>query len=417
MIGKASRNRRRRVLRFLFLLIALGCSVDVVIGQEIILSFNTAARTATAGTAVSVWLNALNPARQETRWTFPETISVRINSTTATFSATASLATNAASPTTLIPAGGFARREYFLPLPSLASGQVIVEFTNWNAGQLVFEATSPLPEATIPSKRKPKLVRFFEFAEPVEPDKPFDSGRFFKQQIFPHEAMYFIGGAKSPNAKFQISFKYQMLNEDGWLARHAPALTGFHAAYTQTSLWDLSAPSAPFFDTSYKPAFLYSWERVAGGKATDWFRLDLQGGVQHESNGKGGADSRSFNIVFLRSTFVLGREDGFQFTLQPRAWTYIGGLSDNPDLADYRGYFDLRTVLGWRRGLQLSALGRMGQDGNHTSAQFDLTYPLMKIFGNFSVYLDAQYFIGYGESLLRYNQRSDIVRAGFSLYR
>jgi outer membrane phospholipase A len=77
----------------------------------------------------------------------------------------------------------------------------------------------------------------------------------------------------------------------------------------------------------------------------------------------------------------------------------------------------LRAVIGWRRGLQLSALGRMGHEGNNSSAQFDLTYPTMKILGSFSVYLHAQYFTGYGESLLRYNQRSDVIRVGISLYR
>ena len=65
--------------------------------------------------------------------------------------------------------------------------------------------------------------------------------------------MYFIAGTKSPNAKFQISFAYQLLNTAGPLATRVPALKGFHVAYTQTSLWDLTGPSATFYDTSYKP--------------------------------------------------------------------------------------------------------------------------------------------------------------------
>jgi len=31
--------------------------------------------------------------------------------------------------------------------------------------------------------------------------------------------------------------------------------------------------------------------------------------------------------------------------------------------------------------------------------------------------LDAKYFLGYGESLLRYNERSSAFRLGFALYR
>jgi outer membrane phospholipase A len=73
--------------------------------------------------------------------------------------------------------------------------------------------------------------------------------------------------------------------------------------------------------------------------------------------------------------------------------------------------------VGWQRGLQWSALGRMGKDANHQSVQLDLTYPTMKFFGSFSLYLDVQYFTGYGESLLGYNKQSDALRAGFAIFR
>jgi outer membrane phospholipase A len=162
---------------------------------------------------------------------------------------------------------------------------------------------------------------------------------------------------------------------------------------------------------------LYAWERLAGG-SNDWFRLDLQGGAQHESNGKGGLDSRSLNIAYLKPTLTLGRPGTIQLTLAPRVWVYVGDLDDNPDLKDYRGYGDLRAVVGWSKGLQLSALGRLGDDGNRGSVQLDLTYPMMKLLSeSFSVYLHAQYFIGYGESLLLYNERGTSFRVGFSFYR
>ena len=49
--------------------------------------------------------------------------------------------------------------------------------------------------------------------------------------------------------------------------------------------------------------------------------------------------------------------------------------------------------------------------------QLDLTRPMMKIFGSFSLCLDARHFDGYGEGLLEYYQRSEEFRAGFSIYR
>lgn len=234
----------------------------------------------------------------------------------------------------------------------------------------------------------------------------FDPVAFFKRHIFPYEPIYFIAGHKDPNAKFQFGFRYQIADSN------QPWLNGFNFAYTQTSLWDLSAPSAPFFDSSYKPELLYIYEGILGGGATNWYRLDLQAGAQHESNGKDGANSRSLNIAYFRPTLTLGYPAGLHLTVQPRAWGYLGGLDDNPDLDEYRGYVDLRVMLTYK-DLQLSAIGRMGHKGNHPSGQFDLTYRLPGT----AVYFEAQYFTGYGESLLLYNRRSDIVRFGFALYR
>jgi outer membrane phospholipase A len=241
---------------------------------------------------------------------------------------------------------------------------------------------------------------------------------FFKAHFFGYEPFYFVAGPDSPNAKFQISFKYRVLNSEGALARHAPPLTGLYFGYTQTSLWDWRKQSAPFLDTSYKPELLYELQNVDRGKWGDWLRLDLQAGVQHESNGRDGAASRSLNLFYLRPTVVLGAEDRLQFTLSPRAWVYLPDLEDNPDLERYRGYVDLRATLGWAKGVQLSSTVRAGNRLDRGSVQLDLTYPLRwKFTRSFSVYLHAQYFTGYGESFLLYNQRSSAYRFGLAIYR
>lgn len=278
-------------------------------------------------------------------------------------------------------------------------------------------ATPEAAQAGAPEKT-PWLLGLLRDGEPKPQGAEFDPGRFFKEHIFGYEPFYFIAGTETPNGKFQFSFKYQMLNSQGTLAEKAPFLKGFAFAYTQTSLWDWNHDSAPFLDSSYKPEVFYAWERAVGGGPTNSLRLDLQGGFQHESNGKGGEDSRSLNIAYIRPTLTLGKPDGFQFTLQPRAWVYVGDMSDNRDLDRYRGHADLKATMGWKRGLQLSAIGRMGDHADKGSLQLDLTYPMMFLFSrSLTVYLDVQYFTGYGESLLLYNQRSTAFRVGFSLYR
>jgi len=46
-----------------------------------------------------------------------------------------------------------------------------------------------------------------------------------------------------------------------------------------------------------------------------------------------------------------------------------------------------------------------------------VSYPTEFLTGNFALYLLAQYWTGYGGSLLHYDQRSSTARIGFSLAR
>ena len=194
-----------------------------------------------------------------------------------------------------------------------------------------------------------------------------------------------------------------------------------HVAYSQTSFWDLEGESKPFFDNSYRPELLWSADDLRLKMTPSVVsRLGMQAGLQHESNGKEGADSRSLNIAYIRPSFTFGdaKGDGLFLTFAPKAFAYIGDIGDNPDIKDYRGHFELRGIVGWQEGLQLSTIGRVGDDWDKGSVQFDLSYPLRKVFaGNIDLFLHAQYFNGFGESLLEYNESTSAFRLGVSLVR
>ncbi|MGC8000947.1 phospholipase A, partial [Salmonella enterica] len=68
-----------------------------------------------------------------------------------------------------------------------------------------------------------------------------------------NEPMYFTVGHNNgdTNARFQLSFKFRVFVPDD--PRSRGLLDNLYLGYTQFSLWDLSAPSAPFRDTSYRP--------------------------------------------------------------------------------------------------------------------------------------------------------------------
>jgi len=60
----------------------------------------------------------------------------------------------------------------------------------------------------------------------------------------------------------------------------------------------------------------------------------------------------------------------------------------------------------------------VGDRADRGSLQLDLSYPLLRITGDsLAIYAFAQYFTGYGESLLQYDQRVSAFRVGIALYR
>jgi phospholipase A1/A2 len=241
----------------------------------------------------------------------------------------------------------------------------------------------------------------------------------FFSHFAPHEPMYFVGGTQAPNIKFQLSIRYRLFTPTGPLATRYPVFKGFNFGYTQTSFWDFSNASSPFFfDTSYKPEFFYYMEHAPYLKLPKDWQLGAQVGIEHESNGQRMPDHRSLNIAYFRPIFTVVGDYNLFFTLAPKFFGYIGDKSLNPDIANFRGYSELRLVVGQLDSLQLATIGRVGNHWNRGSAQFDLTYPLTKILhGNADVSLDAQWFYGYGDSLLTYNQRTSIFRMGLAVVR
>jgi len=263
--------------------------------------------------------------------------------------------------------------------------------------------------------------------EPVPPEKTetadyasldslFDLYQPYLVNITAYKPMYFLVGADPQNSKFQISFKYRLLNPEGSLAERHPWVKGFHLAYTQTSFWDLKSASAPFEDTSYKPELFFQTANIETG-LSGIKRLFLQAGFQHESNGRGAEDSRSTNFLYVRPIFIAFNEKNrFGLEVAPRIWAYVENAEDtNPDLADYRGYFDLELKFGKADSFVLSTLLRWANKGG--SIEMDLTYPLHRFSDNVQVYLHTQYVNCLAESLLHYQERTEAFRFGFSIVR
>jgi outer membrane phospholipase A len=346
----------------------------------------------------------------------PPTLDVSVSTATGTFDTVAKREDKTADVQTVaLRAGGFVRVAYVIehavddPAPTVKLK--VPPATN------VAPIAADAPQSPIDALVRPDPVYRSEIGL-VE---------FLSNRIKPHEPVYIIAGDEEITTKFQFSFKYQILNPEGPIAKKAPPLAGIYFAYSQTSLWDLGDDSNPFYDSVYRPEMLVSYENLerffvngSGERLLpDWFSLAAQAGYRHESNGRDGDDSRSLNYLYVRPIFTFKGKDDWFLTIAPTFFSYVGDLSDNPDIYDYRGHSELRAVMGQGGGVQLAVTGRVGDtDANKGSLEFDLSVPIRKITaGNFDVYFHTQYFMGYGETLLTYDEPTYGLRFGIALVR
>lgn len=228
-----------------------------------------------------------------------------------------------------------------------------------------------------------------------------------------HEPVYFILGARNgPNARYQISFKYRIFEDESTPVQWLPALRQLYFGYTQTAIWDLGVDSKPFHDTSYRPSLFWQ-KRLDGSEPMPRY---LRAGYEHESNGKESLNSRSIDLAYVQPAWRADFTNGKSLVFAPRFYEYLD-KKDNPDIARYRGYADWLLRYGDESKWVLSSRVRKGTAGSST--QFDLSVPFRKpLFARTGGFMHLQLFSGYGETLLDYNQRHPAqLRIGFSIVR
>jgi outer membrane phospholipase A len=233
-----------------------------------------------------------------------------------------------------------------------------------------------------------------------------------------YDPIYIIGGNDGgSNVKFQLSFKYQFFDEGNWL-------THFYLSYTQTSLWDLDEDSSPFNDSSYKPRFFFGYDFITPTEAQAW-GLGLEVGFAHESNGKSGAESRAINAGYARPTVSYRFSRDHRIYMAPMVY-FAADINENPDIFDYRGQVD--WLIGYGNGyvdgtndhrnpgLNIWATFRDGDKSGYDSIEGNVALPFYWVDKDWRGWLLLQYFEGYGETLIDYNQKLESqFRLGYAL--
>jgi outer membrane phospholipase A len=202
-------------------------------------------------------------------------------------------------------------------------------------------------------------------------------------------------------SKLQFSLKYRLFTPDA--GKEPGFLDNLYLGYTQTSVWDLQGESRPFIDTTFNPSLFWQSDNMWQSADQNW-RVGLAGGVEHASNGKAGDDSRSVNDAFLQPGVNYRFDGGSTLTFAPRIKGYFALGDQNRNYTDYTGWVDWHLRWAQDNGLIASVMYRQGDSARRTT-QLDLAWPLKRTFLNMNGYLHLQYFNGYGDTLLGYDQR------------
>jgi len=371
--------------------------------QEITSVFTLPPQPVVAGRQVNLWLYSMNSSSNETRLVLPPNIGGRFVSGFSTGSVTLGLNTNQSPEEVTIAAGGFAKAEYWVTVPANIRGPATLELTNYNALVLAVSDSPAMTNLALAPLAPPFSRRGTNATTQVGQQL----ASYLNNHISPYEPIYFMLGSY-PAAEFQLSLKYRIFA----FTNDVNPLANLYFAYTQTSFWDVISRDPSFYDTSYKPSgFIYYPEVLFHDSEV---KLDLQGGGEHESNGRGGSAERSLNTVYFQPTLRYQATTNLSFALQPRFWDYLSVGDYDTDLANYRGYGDLTGSVMYDK-VQFATKVTLGKDGNNAGWQFDLRFNLPAFF-RFNPAIQIEYFTGYGQTLRQYNQYSSGIRAGLCLW-
>ena len=187
------------------------------------------------------------------------------------------------------------------------------------------------------------------------------------------------------------------------------------AAYTNRSFWQLynNEVSSPFRETNHEPE---AWVQFR----PNWTFAGITNkvnavGFVHQSNGRGGTLSRSWNRIFANFVFqkpdLFTKTDTLAFWIKP--WIRISESDeddDNPDITDFLGHFETHAAYKWNRHVFSLMLRNNIESGfSRGAVEFDWSFPIWKY-----PYLKGyfQWFSGYGESLIDYNVHNNSIGLG-----
>lgn len=202
--------------------------------------------------------------------------------------------------------------------------------------------------------------------------------------------------ANNSDAKLKIGFKQRLTNKT------LPFNSYLFFTYQQVAFWDIFKKSFPFREINYNPSLALVKAHYKDGRYNGFIQFQFE----HESNGLDADSSRSWN----RFSLIYERFLSQKLTGRAKVWLPIGNMDDNPDITDFRGYQELSLAYKMnehfifetqiRKAFSLDLKGSILLGANY------------RISERSDQFLYLQYFLGYSENLIDYNQSTQRIRLG-----
>lgn len=238
-----------------------------------------------------------------------------------------------------------------------------------------------------------------ELADTVKKD--YDLGPYFglyKDNYFTvGTSIGFKPTAQNSDVKFQISLAIRLTNAV------LPWGTYLYLFYTQKTFWNVFENSLPMRDMNFNPGIGWTKPFYSRGKYVGKMSLI----VEHESNGRDSIWSRSWNRITLSGSVLVTRN----LLVHAKYWIPIVDSGNNRDLLKYAGIFQWGfNLMSHNRKFQVGATFVKRSGWNFKwNATLDFSW---RVHTKSNLNLFAQYYYGYAENLLDYNQLHSRLRVG-----
>ena len=199
------------------------------------------------------------------------------------------------------------------------------------------------------------------------------------------------------DVKFQVSFQQRLTRSV------LPWHSHLFLSYSQKAMWNIFEESLPFHDLNFNPGIGISKLLILKGKLVGKATLM----VEHESNGRDGEASRSWNKISLSASAFLLPE----LMVHAKGWIPIIDGQQNKDILKYSGIYQMgmqfvSTNKRWVFDVTLTK--RKGWNLNYNTI-VNIGFRFRKKDNQF---LMLHFYDGYGENLLDYNKYHCRLRLG-----